>query len=86
MNYIDGYFKLGTEKGHGIVRRVQHDFFIYEGMMIDDYWSGFGRYIWSTGQYYEGNFYKNYYYGLGKMLYPNGTIEEKFWYQYAKEI
>lgn len=52
---------------------------VYTGEFQDDYKSGFGTMIWSTGGRYDGQFLENKRHGQGKMIWCDGTIYEGGW-------
>ena len=52
---------------------------IYTGQFEDDFKSGFGTIIWSTGGRYDGQFKRNKRHGQGKMIWGDGTTYEGQW-------
>ena len=52
---------------------------IYEGQLRDDVYHGFGRYIYSNGNYYIGNWVDGKRCGQGKLVTTEGKIYEGIW-------
>lgn len=52
---------------------------IYEGQLRDDVYHGFGRYIYSNGNYYIGNWADGKRCGKGKLVDTSGKIYEGMW-------
>lgn len=67
----------------GVGKEINH--IIYEGQFVDDVYNGFGRFIYSNGNYYIGNWIDGKRSGYGKLVDKNGKIYEGQW-QYSKYI
>ena len=65
----------------GVGKEINH--IIYEGQFRDDVYNGFGRFIYSNGNYYIGNWLDGKRSGYGKLVDKSGRIYEGQW-QYSK--
>jgi len=71
--YIIG--QLGPNgKVTGVGKEINH--IIYEGQFRDDIYNGFGRFIYSNGNYYIGNWLDGKRSGFGKLVDKSGRIYE----------
>ena len=78
--YIIG--QLGANgKVSGVGKEINH--IIYEGQFKDDVYNGFGRFIYSNGNYYIGNWLDGKRSGQGKLVDKSGRIYEGQW-QFSK--
>ena len=78
--YIIG--QLGSnDKVTGVGKEINH--IIYEGQFKDDIYNGFGRFIYSNGNYYIGNWLDGKRSGYGKLVDKTGRIYEGQW-QFSK--
>ena len=67
----------------GVGKEINH--IIYEGQFKNDVYHGYGRYIYSNGNYYIGNWIDGKRSGWGKLVDRNGKIYEGMW-KYGKFI
>lgn len=67
----------------GVGKEINH--IIYEGQFKNDIYHGYGRYIYSNGNYYLGNWVDGKRSGWGKLVDKSGKIYEGMW-QYSKFI
>ena len=65
----------------GVGKEINH--IIYEGQFLDDVYNGYGRFIYSNGNYYIGNWVDGKRSGYGKLVDKNGKVYEGQW-QYSK--
>ena len=65
----------------GVGKEINH--IIYEGQFKDDIYNGFGRFIYSNGNYYIGNWLDGKRSGYGKLVDKSGRVYEGQW-QYSK--
>ena len=80
--YIIG--QLGHNgKVTGVGKEINH--IIYEGQFVDDVYNGYGRFIYSNGNYYIGNWLDGKRSGYGKLVDKSGRVYEGMW-QYSKFI
>lgn len=71
--YIIG--QLGPNgKVSGVGKEINH--IIYEGQFRDDVYNGFGRFIYSNGNYYIGSWLDGKRSGQGKLVDKSGRIYE----------
>lgn len=71
--YIIG--QLGPNgKVTGVGKEINH--IIYEGQFRDDIYNGFGRFIYSNGNYYIGNWLDGKRSGFGKLVDKSGRVYE----------
>lgn len=78
--YIIG--QLGSNsKVTGVGKEINH--IIYEGQFIDDVYNGYGRFIYSNGNYYIGQWLDGKRSGYGKLVDKTGRVYEGQW-QYSK--
>lgn len=78
--YIIG--QLGANgKVTGVGKEINH--IIYEGQFIDDVYNGYGRFIYSNGNYYIGQWLDGKRSGYGKLVDKTGRVYEGQW-QYSK--
>jgi len=74
--YIKG--QLGPNgKVTGVGKEINH--IIYEGQFVDDVYNGFGRFIYSNGNYYIGNWIDGKRSGFGKLVDNQGKVYEGQW-------
>lgn len=72
-----GQFRRGTQVIEGVARRIWFDDNqIEEGVYVDGVMNGYGRNIYSNGEYYVGMFQDGNKNGQGKRVYIDGRIEE----------
>ena len=71
----------GNGKVSGVGKEINH--IIYEGQFKDDVYNGFGRFIYSNGNYYIGNWLDGKRSGQGKLVDKSGRIYEGQW-QFSK--
>jgi hypothetical protein len=64
----------GNGKVTGVGKEINH--IIYEGQFKDDIYNGFGRFIYSNGNYYIGNWLDGKRSGFGKLVDKSGRIYE----------
>jgi len=67
----------------GVGKEINH--IIYEGQFKNDIYHGYGRYIYSNGNYYIGNWVDGKRSGWGKLVDKSGKTYEGMW-QYSKFI
>jgi len=78
--YIIG--QLGPNgKVTGVGKEINH--IIYEGQFKDDVYNGYGRFIYSNGNYYIGNWLDGKRSGFGKLVDKSGRVYEGMW-QFSK--
>ena len=74
----------GNGKVTGVGKEINH--IIYEGQFKDDVYNGFGRFIYSNGNYYIGNWLDGKRSGYGKLVEnKTGRVYEGQW-QFSKFI
>jgi len=74
--YIIG--QLGRNgKVTGVGKEINH--IIYEGQFKDDIYNGYGRFIYSNGNYYIGNWLDGKRSGYGKLVDKSGRVYEGQW-------
>lgn len=64
----------GNGKVTGVGKEINH--IIYEGQFVDDVYNGYGRFIYSNGNYYIGNWVDGKRSGYGKLVDKNGKVYE----------
>ena len=80
--YIIG--QIGEDgKVQGVGKEINH--IIYEGQFKNDQYHGYGRFIYSNGNYYLGNWIDGKRQGWGKLVDKGGKIYEGMW-QYSKFV
>lgn len=67
----------------GVGKEINH--IIYEGQFKNDIYHGYGRYIYSNGNFYLGNWVDGKRSGWGKLVDKSGKVYEGMW-QYSKFI
>lgn len=67
----------------GVGKEINH--IIYEGQFKNDIYHGYGRYIYSNGNYYIGNWVDGKRSGWAKLVDKSGKVYEGMW-QYSKFI
>ena len=71
--YIIGQL-ASNGKVTGVGKEINH--IIYEGQFVDDVYNGFGRFIYSNGNYYIGNWLDGKRSGYGKLVDKSGKVYE----------
>ena len=71
----------GNGKVTGVGKEINH--IIYEGQFVNDVYNGYGRFIYSNGNYYIGNWLDGKRSGYGKLVDKQGKVYEGQW-QYSK--
>ena len=64
-------------KVNGVGKEINH--IIYEGMFKDDTYNGFGRFIYSNGDYYIGQWVDGKRQGHGKLVDKHGKVYQGHW-------
>lgn len=67
----------------GVGKEINH--IIYEGQFKNDIYHGYGRYIYSNGNYYIGNWVDGKRQGRGKLVDKSGKVYEGMW-QFSKFV